>query len=613
MCLPVGNASYQGWYGEGITEWQTCRIGPRHMTHLKTNQLLAKLQRVKQDKPNHWMALCPSHDDTSPSLSVTEKDDCILVSCLANSKCNINAVLKAIDLTPKDLFLSENGYKSQMRKQPPSIIKETIWNITGANGEVVAQHVRLDYSDGPKSFRWRRDGTDGLGGIKTSNLPLYGLKWAIDEPDDSNRDWIITEGEKAADALHNAGYLALGTVTGASSCPSADSLIPLLGRKGRIILWPDNDDAGKQHMYKVAEQLREMDVECYILNWPEAPPKGDAADFIDSGGDVTSLSRNKTYVCIYRSDIITPASNRTKIGQNVGHLATSEKDMLCPKTETLSQKVRAWIEQTSGWWGIDELDRDLGITGIQSKDYRGKILRRLKESCVIEQHPQINKKFRYVNTQTTSLNFKSATKTGVLPIKWPLGIEKYVNLFPGNLAVVAGSPNAGKTGLLLNFIHLNQGQFPIYYFCSEMGDVELRDRLDKFPGMDIDDWHFEAIERASDFSDVIRPDCVNVIDFLEMTTELYLVNTYLTAICQKLGSGIAVVALQKKQGATFGRGQEFGLEKPKLYVSLDKGKLQIIKGKSWATKNVDPNGLQASFKIVDGCQFQITNRWDWPR
>ena len=98
-----------------------------------------------------------------------------------------------------------------------------------------------------------------------------------------------------------------------------------------------------------------------------------------------------------------------------------------------------------------------------------------------------------------------------------------------------------------------------------MGPVELRDRLDKFLGMDIEDWHFEAIERSSDFADVIRPDCVNIIDYMEMTTELYHVNTFLTAIGHKLGSGIAIVALQKKQGAIFGRGQEFGVEKPKLY------------------------------------------------
>ena len=279
----------------------------------------------------------------------------------------------------------------------------------------------------------------------------------------------------------------------------------------------------------------------------------------------------------------------------------------------LSRRVSDWVRGTSGWWSTEEIDKDLGITNARDKNNRRLILHRLKEQGIVEQHQRLNKQFRYVNKKVTSLDFKSASNSGVLPIQWPLGIERYVNIFPSNIAVVAGSPNAGKTAMLLNFIFLNQDNFPIYYFCSEMGPVELRDRLDKFLGMDIEDWHFEAIERSSDFADVIRPDCVNIIDYMEMTTELYHVNTFLTAIGHKLGSGIAIVALQKKQGAIFGRGQEFGVEKPKLYLSLDKSKLQIVKGKSWARKNVNPNGLQVSFKIIDGCQFQATTEWDWAR
>ncbi len=278
---------------------------------------------------------------------------------------------------------------------------------------------------------------------------------------------------------------------------------------------------------------------------------------------------------------------------------------------SLSERVLEWVTDTTGWWETSELDKDLGIILPRDGENRRKILLRLREKGIIEAHQKINKQFRYVNKKVVSLEFKTASKTGVLPVKWPLGIERYVNLFPGNMAVVAGSPNSGKTALLLNFIHLNQDDFPIYYLCSEMGAVELRDRLDKFPGMDIEGWKFEAIERASDFADIVRPDCVNIIDYLEMTTELYVVNTHLVAIGHKLGSGLAIVALQKKVGATYGRGQEFGLEKPRLYLSMDEGKLQIVKGKSWATNKVNPHGLCIKFKIIDGCQFQATSEWDW--
>jgi len=306
-----------------------------------------------------------------------------------------------------------------------------------------------------------------------------------------------------------------------------------------------------------------------------------------------------------------PEAKGDKNGTHIGTTSLQNELKDLSRFEGLAKRVRLWIESTSGWWETRELDLDLGITGTRDKENRKKILQRLRELGVIEQHPKINKQFRFINTRITSLDFKAASTAGILPIKWPMCIEKYVNLFAGNTVVVAGSPNSGKTALLLNFIYLNQDNFPIYYLCSEMGAIELRNRLDQFPGMAIEDWKFQAIERASDFADVIRPDCVNVIDYLEMTTELYAVNTHLTAISHKLGTGLALVALQKKQGAQYGRGQEFGLEKPKLYLSMDRGKLQIVKGKSWAKKNVDPCGLEVSFKITGGCQFTITKEWDW--
>lgn len=595
------------------------------------DNVLNRLSSVKKNGSG-YKALCPAHHDTKPSLSIDEKDGKILVNCHAG--CETSDILEAIGLNWKDLF---TGKETQSIKE----VGRTTWEITTPYSEDIFEHIRIDHSDGSKSFPWRRNGKNGLNGLQVADLPLYGLKWALNEPDDSDRDWIIVEGEKATDALHEKGYLALGTVTGASSCPSQDSLMPLLGRKGRIDLWPDNDEAGQKHMNMIAEQLSEMGIECYIITWPEAPEKGDAADFIESGGDVESLLQDKACISVYRSGQTSPEAKRDKIGtengtttmQNEslglsrshnsqlatigtksGHI-TGQADACHPKKEPeqLSQRIFAWIKDTSGWWETRELDPDLGIYSSKDKENRKKFLQRLRDQGIIEKHPQINKRYRYVNTQTVSLNFKTANDAGVLPLRWPLGIEKNVNIFPGSVIVVAGSPNSGKTTFELNFIYLNQETFPIYYFCSEMGAVELRDRLDKFPGIEINEWQFEAIERASDFEDVIRPDCVNVIDYLEMTTDLYHVNTHLTNIQHKIGSGIAVVAIQKKTGASFGRGQEFSLEKPKLYISMDRGKMQIIKAKSWARKNVDPNELQITFRIIDGCQFLATSEWDWPQ
>lgn len=326
----------------------------------------------------------------------------------------------------------------------------------------------------------------------------------------------------------------------------------------------------------------------------------------------TSISRytpngigTNTHVYIPSQQDKTIAKRNTNATENAtGEAGDNQKTQQVP----LSQIIEDWVKTTSGWFDTPELDRDLGINSQADKNNRREVILRLIAKGIVQRHAKTSKQFRYVNTRVTSLAYKTATNAGVLSIKWPLGIENYINLFPGNIAVVAGSPNSGKTAFLLDFIHLNQANYPIYYFCSEMGPVELRNRLAMFEGMEIDDWKFEAIERSSDFADVIVPDCINIIDFLEMTTELYLINEYLTDISHKVGTGIAIVALQKKKDALFGRGQEFGLEKPRLYLSMDRNKMQIVKGKSWA-KKADPNGLKANFRITGGCKFELTREW----
>jgi hypothetical protein len=92
--------------------------------------------------------------------------------------------------------------------------------------------------------------------------------------------------------------------------------------------------------------------------------------------------------------------------------------------------------------------------------------------------------------------------------------------------VIAGAADAGKTALLLNFIKLNQFDFSIYYQSSEMGKEELASRLVNFEDITLDEWNFNAEERSTDFADVIRPDCINIIDYMELTGDFYNVAEY---------------------------------------------------------------------------------------
>lgn len=150
------------------------------------------------------------------------------------------------------------------------------YRIRDAEGRVVAEHVRKDRPDGTKAVRWQRpDGTPGLNGTPLDELPLYGAH----ELGDYDPDELIAlvEGEKARDALAEAGIPALGTVTGAGHTPSESTLGALKGR--RVALWPDHDKQGQNHMHNVAERLHGKAAEILWYEWSEAAEKGeDAAD-----------------------------------------------------------------------------------------------------------------------------------------------------------------------------------------------------------------------------------------------------------------------------------------------------------------------------------------------
>jgi len=52
-----------------------------------------------------WMACCPAHKDTSPSLAISEVNDRVLIHCFAG--CETEDVMAAIGLSLADLFYNK--------------------------------------------------------------------------------------------------------------------------------------------------------------------------------------------------------------------------------------------------------------------------------------------------------------------------------------------------------------------------------------------------------------------------------------------------------------------------------------------------------------------------
>lgn len=215
--------------------------------------------------------------------------------------------------------------------------------------------------------------------------------------------------------------------------------------------------------------------------------------------------------------------------------------------------------------------------------------------------------YRKIDRRVEAIDYLNASGE-MLDLKWPFGIERLCGIMPKNIVVVTGSPDTGKTAFLLDFIRRNMNKYRINYFSSEMGALELKSRLIKFPQLKLEDWKFRPIERAGNFADVIQKDEVNVIDFLEIHQDFYMVGQWIKDIFDKLNKGIAVIAIQKNtgKGVDIARGGVGSLEKPRLYLSLSNNPhtLKIVKAKNWVNDMVNPNGLFIRYKIVGGCQFK---------
>jgi 5S rRNA maturation endonuclease (ribonuclease M5) len=172
---------------------------------------------------------------------------------------------------------------AELREEPPAKTQvrsangkpTKVWRVRNHSGELKGLHLRFDRPGGDKECLWKRpSGEWGLNGTPLSAMPLYRSEHARDWPEDV--PVIVVEGEKAADALAEIYPATLGTVTGAGKTPGPEPLEVL--RDKQVILWADNDEEGRTHMRRVAEALQGVAAEVRILEWNEAPPKGDAAD-----------------------------------------------------------------------------------------------------------------------------------------------------------------------------------------------------------------------------------------------------------------------------------------------------------------------------------------------
>jgi len=89
------------------------------------NIFLGHLNKVRKSKSG-WMACCPNHEDNSPSLSIKQGADCILIHCFAG--CCSKEVMHSIELSMADLYQNRNYPERGVRRWDKSILKSVVFH-----------------------------------------------------------------------------------------------------------------------------------------------------------------------------------------------------------------------------------------------------------------------------------------------------------------------------------------------------------------------------------------------------------------------------------------------------------------------------------------------------
>ncbi len=232
------------------------------------------------DCPFHCPGSGHQNGDIHASLRVNTKKNCWMCGpCDAKGTAwQLAAFLAGAEPSNKPAvlaWLSEHGLEPDNGKKANGVCNGAhvvaTYPYQDEYGNALFEVVRYE----PKDFRQRKpDGTWNLDGVRR-------VLYRLPELMTSNTVYIV-EGEKDADNLRAIGVIATCNSSGAGKWRPeyAESFEP----HQRIIITPDNDEAGGKHARQVAESLHGKVASIKILELPGLPPKGDVSDWLVAGG-----------------------------------------------------------------------------------------------------------------------------------------------------------------------------------------------------------------------------------------------------------------------------------------------------------------------------------------
>ena len=268
-------------------------------------------------------ANCPFHDCDSKSFSVDTKTglfNCHFPGCGASGdvfkfyarKHNLNgdfpAVLRGI--------AADFGITGKQPEKPGKLVKRYAYQ--GPDGADLYFKNRYE----PKGFSLCRPNGEGgfisgMGGIEPV---LYNLPAVIE----ADEVWIV-EGEKDADNLAALGFTATTNFDGAGKwCESYSESL----RGKSVFILPDNDDEGRKHAQKVAQEIQGKAKSIRLIELPGLPTKGDVSDFIAGQPDTDTAAERLSIMAEGAAEWTPPAEAEPSIETPSGFQFIHNADIL---------------------------------------------------------------------------------------------------------------------------------------------------------------------------------------------------------------------------------------------------------------------------------------------
>lgn len=311
------------------------------------------LPNPKRIGGQEYEALCPFHEDTKPSFNFNnERGTYFCHGC--NKKGNalhFYAKIHSLDDRrefPKILKGIAADFGIPWEETKRRLVKA--YDYIDAEGNLLFQVCRFE----PRGFSQRRpDGKGGwiwdLKGIETVLYNLPALRNA--------GEVLIVEGEKDVESVKALGFTATTSPMGARKWREKynESL------KGKdLILCPDNDQEGREHMTQVAQSLNGTSKSLKWLDLPGLPSKGDISDWIASFQDPQAAAE-RLAVMIENADPYTPPKPKSYEDCFLSLDAFISLDV--PKTTPF---LIPWLKENSinlisGWRGTGKTWFALGI------------------------------------------------------------------------------------------------------------------------------------------------------------------------------------------------------------------------------------------------------------